>query len=327
MEPSWRPRKFESPFDLLYVFFEQASKGPVVISGVRGRNHLSWRLNADTWGISARPNFSEPLLSMYLQERKLLSAAKFPEDIEHLRIARSFSAESGPSWLRPWLFSHAAELLESKKQWNLSSTLYDQAITQAAKATPLVRAEIFLQRAVAFETRHDVRSATTYYSNVLLECRRLGRQTMLEANTLGSLAVLELQQGNYDAADRHLRRAMAIGETLAPTSIHTVLVIANLAVLYQDQGQLDKAEDYYLKALGQEEKNFPNSVYLEGTLTALGLLFDDEGDIARADAYYRRALSVAKHLDPNTLDVADILANLAECILEKVIRPRPAYMR
>jgi len=308
--------QFGSPFDLVYAFFEQASKGPVVISGVRGRAQRKWRLNADTWGISVRPNFSKPLLSMYLQGRSLLSAAKIPEATEQFRLV-SLSAQSGPSWLAPWLFSHAAEVLGPTDEWNLSSDLYAQAIMDAGNTTPFARAEIFRERAVASAGHQDLHSAMTYYGNVLLECRKLKHQTMLEANTLASLAILELQQGQYDAADGHLRRAMMIGETLAPTSIYTVLVIANLAVLYQDQGQLDKAEEYFLKALGQEQKSFPNSAYLEATLTALGLLFDDEGDLARAEAYYRRALSVAKHLDPNTLDVADILANLAECILQR----------
>src|SRR6185437_6435820 len=102
--------QFGSPFDLVYAFFEQASKGPVVITGVRGRAQHKWRLNADTWGISVRPNFSEPLLSMYLQGRSLLSAAKVPEATEQFRLV-SLSAQSGPSWLAPWLFSHAAEAL------------------------------------------------------------------------------------------------------------------------------------------------------------------------------------------------------------------------
>ena len=307
--------EFGSPFDLVYAFFEEAPKGPVVISGIRGRAQRKWRLNADTWGISVRPNFSEPLLSMYLQGRSLLSAAKVPEATEQFRLV-SLSAESGPSWLAPWLFSNAAEVLGVTDEWNLSSDLYAQAIKDAGKTTPFVRAEIFRQRAAASARHQDVRSAMTYYGNVLLECRKLKHQTMLEASTLASQAVLELQQGDYEAAEGNLRRAMAIGEKLAPTSFYTVLVIANLAVLYQDQGHLDKAEEYYLKALGQEEKNFPNSVYREATLTALGLLFDDEGDLARAEAYHRRALSLANRLHPNTLEVADILANLAECILE-----------
>src|SRR6185437_2892159 len=307
--------EFGSPFDLVYAFFEQASKGSVVISGFRGGAQRKWRLNADTWGISVRPNFSEPALSMYLQGRSLLSAAKVPQATEQFRLV-SLSAESGPSWLAPWLFSHAAEMLGARDEWNLSSDLYVQAIADAGNTTPFVRAEIFRQRAAASARHQDVHSAMTYYGSVLSECRKLNQQTMLEANTLASLAVLELQQGDYDAAGGHLRRAMAIGKTLAPTSIHTVLVLANLAVLCQDEGQLDKAEEYFLKALGQEQKSFPNSAYLEDTLTALGLLFDDEGDLARAEAYHRRALSLASRLHPNTLDVADILGNLAECILE-----------
>ena len=52
-------------------------------------------------------------------------------------------------------------------------------------------------------------------------------------------------------------------------------------------------------------------------MSDLGVLFDQQGDLARAEAYHRRALAVAEHLDPTSLEVADILANLAESVLEK----------
>jgi len=308
--------EFESPFDFADVFFEQASRSPIVISGIRGREQRTWRLSADTWGISVRPNFSEPLLSMYLHARTLVAAAKVPEATEYFRIATALSVKSGPSWLPSWLLSNAAEVVAEKDQQDLSDALYQQAITQAGKTTPFVKAELFRERAVAFADRQDVNSAVAYYDNALLECRKLNHQTMFEANTLASLAVIELQRGDYAAANDHLRRALAIGEILAPRSIHTVLMIANLAYLYQDEGQLEKAEEYYLKALTQEKRNFPNSPYVEATLTALGVLFDQEGNLARAEVYHRRALSVATRLHANVLDIADILANLAECILE-----------
>src|SRR5260370_39429767 len=101
---------------------------------------------------------------------------------------------------------------------------------------------------------------------VLLEAQKLGRQTMVEANSLLSLAVIELKQGEYDSAQEHLRYAMAIGEALAPTSIQSLLTIANLAVVYQDEGQVAKAEAYYRKVLVEGEVDSPLSVHLEGTM-------------------------------------------------------------
>jgi CHAT domain-containing protein/Tfp pilus assembly protein PilF len=309
--------EFDSPFDLASVFLDQAPRGPITISAVRGRERLKWILGSDTWGISVRPNFEEPLLSTYLQADEFFKAGSLDEATHRFREAAALASRTDSRWMASWILSHAGKLLLGTQRRDLSDAVYDEAILKAANASPFVRAELFRQRATAFATHQDLSTAAKYYGDVLLECRNLGSQTMIEASTLLSLAVIELKRGDYDVAEGHLGRAMAIGQAKAPASIQTLLTIVNLAVLYQDQGQLAKAQEYYLKALDKEEKNFPNSTYLEGTLNDLGVLFDQQGDLARAEAYHRRALFIAQHLDPNSLDVADILANLAECLLEQ----------
>jgi CHAT domain-containing protein/Tfp pilus assembly protein PilF len=309
--------EFDSPFDLALVFLEQAPRGPLTISAVRGREPLKWILGSDAWGISVRPNFEEPLLSIYLQGDEFFKAGRLDEATKRFRDAAVLASEKDPPWLASWLLSRAGKLLMGAQRWDLSDAFYDQAIRGAANTAPFVRTELLRQRAAVFAAREDLSTAAKYYGNVLLECRNLGSQTMIEANALLSLSVIELKRGDYDAAEEHLSRAMAIGQAKAPTSIQTLLITVNLAVLYQDQGQLAKAQGYYLKALDKEERNFPNSTYLEGTLDDLGVLLDQQGDLASAEAYHRRALAVAEHLNPYSLDVADILANLAECLLEQ----------
>lgn len=314
--------EFESPFDLAYVFLEQAPRGPIKVVALRGGHRIEWLFRSDAWGISVRPNFTDPLLSIYLQGEELFASGKHPEATEHFRVAAASMREEDPLWLSPWLLSNAGKLLMGARQWQLSDAVYQEAIARAAGSGPVVRAELLRQQAVAYEHRQDLVTATKYYQEVLQECRKFGRQTMVESNTLLSLAVVELNRGAYEGAEEHLRSAMAIDETLAPTSIQSLLTMTNLAVLYQDQGQFEKAEEHYLKALGKEESYFPRSSLLEGTLDNLAVLFDQQGDLARAEAYHRRALSVAERLDPDSLDVADILANLAECMVEQGDRSR-----
>jgi CHAT domain-containing protein/Tfp pilus assembly protein PilF len=309
--------EFDSPYDLAYIFLEQAPRGPLTLSAVRGHERLKWTLGSDAWGISVRPNFEEPLLSIYLQAGEFFKAGRLDEAMERFRAAAALASATDSPWLAAWFLSHAGKLLLGTQRWDLADAAYAEAIGKAADAAPFVRAELFRQRAAAFTAHQDLSSAAKYYGDVLLECRNLGSQTMIEASTLLSLAVIELKRGDYDSAEEHLRRAMVIGQAKAPASIQTLLTVVNLAVLYQDQGQLAKAQQYYFKALDNEEKNFPNSTYLEGTLNDLAVLFDQQGDLARAEAYHRRALSIAQHLDPNSLDVADILANLADCLLEQ----------
>ena len=308
---------FQSPFDLAYIFLEQAPRGPITITALRRGTPRQWRFSSDSWGFSARPNFSGPVLSSYLQNERLFGSRKPVEATEGLRLLAASLPADAPLWLRPWVLSHAGKLLLNARQWELADEVYNEALAQAAGAGSVVRAELFRQVAYERELREDLTGAGEQYRNVLLEAGNLGRMTMVEWKAHHSLAVIALKRGDFEGAEDHLLRAKAIGETLAPDSIQTILAIANLAVLYQDQGEFQKAVHYYLKALDKEEKYFPGSAHIEGTLTDLGVLFDQQGDLARAEAYYRRALSVAKHLDPGGQDVSDILANLAECLIEQ----------
>jgi hypothetical protein len=106
----------DSPFDLPYVRFEQASRGSVTVDGLRGMQHRTWRLGSDMWGITCRPNFSEPLLSLYTKGEVLLKAGK-PNDAAQEWVTLSTHIQPyGIPWLGPWLLSRAAH------GWASSST-------------------------------------------------------------------------------------------------------------------------------------------------------------------------------------------------------------
>jgi CHAT domain-containing protein/Flp pilus assembly protein TadD len=308
---------FQSPFDLAYIFLEQAPRGPITITAIRGGNPLQWQFGSDSWGFSARPNFCEPLLSSYRQSERWFGSGKLAKATDGLRVSAAGLPSDSPPWLRPWLLSHAGKILVGAREWELADAVYQEALAQAADAGSVVRAELFRQVAFGFEVRQDLSRAAENYQNVLAEAGRLGRKTMLESNTHQSLAVIALKRGDFDSAETHLVRARTIAEFLAPDGIQTILATANLAVLYQDQGRLQEAEQLYLKVLDKEEKHFPRSTHLENTLNDLGVLYDQQGDLARAEAYHRKALSVAEHQDPDSVDVADILADLAECMAEQ----------
>ncbi|MGB8131150.1 MAG: CHAT domain-containing protein [Candidatus Angelobacter sp.] len=308
---------FQSPFDLAYVFLEQAPRGPITVIALRGGKPLGWQLGSDSWGFSARPNFSDLLLSIYRQSEQRFVSGKLADATDDVRTLAASLPSEAPPWLRPWLLSQLGKKLVALREWNLADEVYQQALGQAAGAGPLVRAELFRQVAYSFEVREDLSHAEEQYQNVLLEADRLGDKTMIESNTHQSLAVLAMKRGEFVGAKDHLLRAKAIAELIAPDSIQTILAIINLAVLYQDEGRLQKAEQYYLRALDKEEKQFPRSANIEATLNYLGILFDQQGDLARAEAYHRKALFVAEQLDAGSLDVSDILADLAESLVEQ----------
>lgn len=307
---------FESPFDLPYIWVEEASRGPVTITGRRNGNHRIWVLGPSSWGISARPNFTGRLLTMYSDGRGLAQSRKFSEFAGRFREAADAEQQQS-SWLAPWLLSQAASTLAAAQRCDLFDDVLAEAIKYSEKAGSIVRAELFQQWADAYATRDDLEAAYKRSNQALIEWRRLGAKTVSQGNGLLSLAVLDLRRGDFDRAEDHLAQAKAIVEKLAPDGQQMVAIWGNLAVLHQDQGGLEQAEEDYLNALRKEERRFPGGNLHVQTLNDLGVLYDQRGDLTRAEAYLRKALAMSIRIDPESLDVADTLSSLAECVLEQ----------
>ena len=308
---------FESPFDLPYIWYEQASRGPVTIEGIRNHRRRAWLLGGNTWGISTRPNFSGNLRSVYERAQALAAADNLDEAVNLFRTAATTGPSGNPPWLPAWFLSRAGQALSRAKAWSLADKAYGDAVKESQALGPEIRAEIFRQWADRFASRDDLTDAKRLRRDALHEWEMLGSDTVAVADTLLSIAEIELREGNFEEAAASLQRSMTIGDKIAPAGIQAIVTSVNFAVLYQDRGELDKAERYYLKALHKEERRFPRSSLIVQTLSDLGVLFDQKGDLAQAERYHRRALAIARQLDPGSLTVADVLSSLAECVLQR----------
>lgn len=309
--------QIDSPFDLPYIRFEQASRGPVIIGGLRGIQHRTWHLGSDVWGVTCRPNFSEPLLSRYSKGEALLRAGK-PNDAAQEWITLSTHIQPyGIPWLGPWLQLHAAQALFDVEKWETVQEIYLQATQTTPDPGPMVKAELFRELAAGFDYRDDLANADKYYNEVLLAWRQLGDKTMAVSNSLLQLADIDLQRGELDEAEQHLNEVLALTTRLAPASYQSALTFADFGVLFEERGELERAEQQYLKALALEQRYLPGSLHLAHTLAALGTLAHQRGDFTVAEAYYRRALAIALKIEHESLDVAQILSDLSECVLEQ----------
>ncbi|HEY1461911.1 MAG TPA: tetratricopeptide repeat protein, partial [Terriglobales bacterium] len=305
----------ESPFDLTSVFLEQTGRGPVIIFGARNSKPRRWEFGSDSWGIAVRPRFQDSFLSRFKESEQNVTSGQFENALTQVRSLAAETEGRNPTWLNAWLLVHAAKNFDRAKKWERADALYQQAIQLELKLT--FKMDLLRQWAVSLTNRKDFESAVRLYREILSTFQNSDRHTMVEANALLSLAVIELQAGDYGQAEMDLNRARVIDELLAPKGIQTALVIANLGIVYQDEGELSKAEQYYLKALDKEERYFPGSLHLQRALTNLAVLFDQEGDFNRAEPYHRRALRLAAHNDPTSLEVAEILSDLSGCLLEE----------
>jgi tetratricopeptide (TPR) repeat protein len=292
--------KIESPFDLPYLRFEQASRGNVRVEGRRGQTRRSWLFGWETWGIAARPNFQGQLLSIYRDGQELAKSGNFSLAVERWRAAAAEELDSRPSWL----LSRVAQILFDAQQWNASDDAYGEALVQAEGADAIIRGELLRQRATGFDYRNDLAHAEKYYEEAVAEWRKTDARTMIGTHLLLALGVVALKRGDLAKAEECFVQALVVVEQLAPFGSDAAVTFANLGVLAEDKGDLGRAEEYYRRALALEEQYSPQSHDLAQTLANLGTLTDQRGDPGRAEAYYRRALRIAQRLDPGTLEVA-----------------------
>jgi CHAT domain-containing protein/tetratricopeptide (TPR) repeat protein len=308
---------FESPFDLPYVRFDQASRGTIKIEGLRGRERQTWRLGWDVWGIVARPNFHGNLLSIYREGQEAAGTGNIEWAVARLRAAAETTQRSDSPWLASWLLSRVAGLWFDARHWDEYDSAYREAVEQADRAGPRVRAELFRLMALGFEYRDDLPHTERYYEDAVAEWQTLGPETMVLSNALFDLGVIALNRGDLAKAEACLRKVLAITEKLAPNSIQTALSLANLGVLSEERGDLAQAEQHYRAAVAIEERYFPRSDHLALTLGNLGTLVHQRGDLVKAEEYYLKALAMAERLKPGSLQVAQLLGYLGQCVLSR----------
>ncbi|MEI6270048.1 MAG: tetratricopeptide repeat protein [Methylococcaceae bacterium] len=142
----------------------------------------------------------------------------------------------------------------------------------------------------------------------------LGPEHPKTANSLGHLAGLLEDQGNYGAAEPLYRRALTIREKVSGAEHSaTARSLNNLAGLLDAQGNYDAAEPLYRRALAIHEKvlgsEHPDTAI---SLNNLAGLLKAQGNYDAAEQLHRRALTIhEKVLGSEHPDTAITLDNLA----------------
>jgi CHAT domain-containing protein/tetratricopeptide (TPR) repeat protein len=302
--------EIESPFDLSEVETEQQPRGRVTLEGTRGELRQAWAMGPDKWGIQSRPNLPSTLLAIYQEGQELAKADKLSQAAERWRAAAAESRKYQCSWLGPWFLFQATEMLANARQWKDSNALYQDAIRQAARAGPEVRAEILQAFAGAFEQQSDSANAEKYQQEAHKEIQGSAPESLAAARSLTGLGNIVVDRGDLNKAEDYYRQGLSINEKLAPGSLVVARSLDRLGRVALDRGDLAKAEEYFQQGLAISERLAPSRLDVAANLNGLGNVADSRGDFDKAEDYYRQALTIKEKLAPDSLDVAASLNNL-----------------
>ncbi|MEM8556273.1 MAG: tetratricopeptide repeat protein [Bacteroidota bacterium] len=162
----------------------------------------------------------------------------------------------------------------------------------------------------------------------LEEALRLSRQAWgpehaETARVLSDLGMLDVQTGDYEAAETRLRLAetqqRALGDAAVPDLAKT---LGRLGLLYERFGRLDDAAPIFAESLALNRQVFgdahPN---VAAALQNLGIVQRERGDDDAAETAYREGLAINEHVyGADHPETATAMRNLAS-----VLRDRGAY--
>jgi CHAT domain-containing protein/Tfp pilus assembly protein PilF len=309
--------QIDSPFDLAEIETEQEPRGEVTLQGTRGGRKQAWVIGAGEWGIRARPDLAGSLLAIYLDGQALATAGKLSDSAERWRSAAVEGQKYQCSWLSPWLLFHTAEAFANSQQWKDSGVFYQEAIRQAAEASPEVKARLLQRLARAFEKQNDSANADKYQQEALKEIRRARPETLAVAASLTGLGNSARVRHDLIKAEDYYRQGLAINEKLAPGSLAVAMSFDSLGRLALDRSDLEKADQYHRQSLEIRKRLTPGSLAVATSLNNLGNVAKARGDLDKAEEYYLGGLEIRQKLAPGSLEVATSLNNLGNITLDR----------
>ena len=309
----------QSPFDIINIETEKGRLGEVKLEGLRSGKKQTWSLGPSSWGLTTRPNFSQLLLSSYLQGQKLANRGTADALVEasQLWIELAGRSSAATASLAAWLFFHNAQVLREAKQWKEADENYQSAVQSASAANALVGAQVLQAWANAYQQRNDWANAEKYLQQSMAKVESTSSGRLLIAADLNTLGTISWRRGDLGKAEQHYRHALEIREKLAPGSLDVAASLNGLGLVANDRGDLTKAEQYHQQALEIRERLAPGSLDVAASLNNLGNVAYERADLAEAEQYHQQALEIRERLAPGNLDVAASLNNLGLVAYER----------
>ena len=291
-----------SPFDLDFIEFEQAPRGPVVVEGTRAGVAMKWTLRREVWGIKVTPEWSPKLLNRYEQIRHVLG-------VEAKRRASELQNLAAPGVTdRAWLFFRSAEILFDAGERGMADAAYQQA---AQMLSGQRKAAVFLSAGTRALRDEDYARGNAYFLSCQSVIEPIDPKAVMLARCWTGLGQVEKRRGQFDAAAEHQKKAIGLLNGELAESLIAGHVLSSIASLEWQREQFDAAERDMNSALELMRKNSADSLAVGDVLNNLGLVAESTGKTAEAKRYFQEAMVRLDSVPDGQRSLARTLSNLA----------------
>jgi len=154
--------------------------------------------------------------------------------------------------------------------------------------------------------------AEARYRRVLELQQQQAPQSAVVADTLGTLADLEMRVRQVGRAAEYIDRALSIREATSPDGVGLAKDLALRAWLALGRSELGSAADAFRRAILRLERLVPESRETASALTGLGNIRLRLGDFSGADESLRRSLELYERLNPDGEAQGSVLYGLGQ---------------
>lgn len=258
------------------------------------------------------------------RELPKLYAAGAPDEQQLLRWLdeRVAQAETQPNadWSLKWV-----DVAAHRKQTSVVSDAGElKRMQQAELLVNSMRATVALKRAGLLYAEGDLVAAAQAYRDAIKQVTNVLGGSFPLVGAYLSLAQIERERGNYEAAEAPLTTALAASQRQHDAA-NVAGILAQVAVLRRRQGRLDEARRLAEDAL-KLGRDVNSRAELASLLQTIGGIESEQGgaSLPRAEQHLREALALARDLGERAR-VAYTLSDLG-WTLESAGREREALM-
>ncbi len=216
--------------------------------------------------------------------------------LEDEALERCRKLEPRQQQLEARILGHLASMFALTRSWSLAISYYEAAVAAASAVKDLLQlAKMHHGLAMPYQRSHQHATARQHLEKAMALYSIESDQSALYRveNDLGSLL---LEEGHFDAAERHLLTALAGAEELHINRRGRGFILANLGEVCMRTGRPEESRRYLEAALDVGEA-FGERIVLANAEMLLGRLEEELGDPRAADDRYRSAICALEEIE------------------------------
>ena len=221
---------------------------------------------------------------------------------------------------RALAFQNLGNLAHSRGDLERAESFHRQALAIFEKTAPDGDgvADCWANLANVAIERGDFTTADDLLRRTLALRARRAPDELSTSNILISLGNLAARRGDLEEAEIYYRRALEIQAKLAPDDSLATYSLTSLGSIAMLRGDFETARMYLERSLKIQEKLSPENQFgVVAELEQLGRIETSGGHLDKAEELLQRAMVMLEKQAPRSLELSDILRNLAEIAVRR----------